>query len=42
MHFDGFTTPSVPKDVYTYLEYRQRSIEFIKARNRRIDYLSRG
>ncbi len=41
MHFDNFTTPSVPKDVDTYREYRQRSIEFIRARNRRIDHVSR-
>ena len=37
MPFDDFNTPSVPKDVDTYKEYRHRSIEFVKARNRRID-----
>ena len=37
MPFDDFKTPSVPKDRYTYTEYRRRSIEFIEARNRRID-----
>lgn len=37
MPFDDFKTPSVPKDFGTYLEYRRRSIEFIEARNRRID-----
>jgi hypothetical protein len=36
MQFDGFSTPSVPKDGDTYREYRRRSIEFIEARNRRI------
>lgn len=40
MDFDNFTTSSVPRDVETYLEYRRRSIEFIKARNRRIDQVS--
>jgi hypothetical protein len=42
MHFDNFTTPPVPKDVNTYLEYRQRSIAFVRARNRRIDQVSRS
>jgi hypothetical protein len=37
MHFDNFTTSSVPKDLETYVEYRRRSIEFVTARNRRID-----
>jgi hypothetical protein len=37
MPFDDFKTPSVPKDFDTYVEYRRRSIEFIEARNRRID-----
>jgi hypothetical protein len=37
MPFDDFNTPSVPKDGDTYKEYRHRSIEFLKARNRRID-----
>ena len=37
MPFDDFKTPSVPKDRDTYTEYRRRSIEFIVARNRRID-----
>jgi hypothetical protein len=36
MPFDDFKT-SVPKDDVTYREYRRRSIEFIEARNRRID-----
>ena len=37
MPFDDFKTPSVPKDGDTYREYRRRTIEFIEARNRRID-----
>ena len=36
MQFDNFTTPSVPKDVPTYSEYRRRSIDFVEARNQRI------
>jgi len=39
MPFDDFTTPSVPKDVDTYQEYRRLSIDFVEARNRRIDRL---
>jgi hypothetical protein len=35
--FDDFKTPSVPKDIETYREYRRRTIEFIDARNRRIE-----
>lgn len=37
--FDDFRSPSVPKDVRTYKEYRRRSIEFIEARNHRIKQL---
>lgn len=37
MPFDDFKKPHVPRDVETYGEYRRRSIEFVKARNRRID-----
>ena len=37
MMFEDFTTPSVPKDKAEYAEYRNRSIEFVEARNRRID-----
>ncbi len=40
MPFDDFKPPSVPMDVDTYREYRLLSIEFIEARNRRIDDLS--
>jgi Family of unknown function (DUF6994) len=35
--FDDFKTASVPKDFDTYVEYRRRSIDFIEARNRRIE-----
>ena len=35
--FEDFTTPSLPQDVAAYREYERLSIEFIKARNRRID-----
>ena len=37
--FDDFSSPSVPRDVATYQEYRHRSIEFVQARNRRIEHL---
>ena len=37
--FDDFTTRAIPQDLDTYLEYRRRSIEFIQARNTRIDQL---
>ena len=37
MPFDDFKSAAVPKDVYTYKEFRRLSIEFIEARNRRID-----
>jgi Family of unknown function (DUF6994) len=37
MPFDDFKTHSVPNDRDTYAEYRRRSIDFIEARNRRID-----
>ena len=36
MPFDDFNTSSVPGDGDAYKEYRRLSIEFIKARNRRI------
>jgi hypothetical protein len=39
MPFDDFRTPSIPKDVGTYREYRSLSIEFIEARNHRIQQL---
>ena len=34
--FDGFRTSPVPNTVDAYIDYRQRSIEFIHARNSRI------
>ena len=37
MSFDDFNAPSVPRDGDTYKKYRRLSIEFIKARNCRID-----
>ncbi len=41
MPFDDFTTPAVPGDPKTYLEYRRRSIDFVRARNVRIDQWAR-
>jgi len=35
--FDDFKTAAVPKDVDTYREFRRRSIDFVIARNHRID-----
>jgi hypothetical protein len=37
MAFDDFKTSPVPTDRECYQEYRRRSIEFVEARNRRID-----
>jgi hypothetical protein len=37
--FDDFNTPSVPADRDAYASYRQLSIAFVQARNRRIDLL---
>ena len=34
--FDNFTTPAVPKDVESYMEFRRQSIDFTKTRHRRI------
>lgn len=36
---DDFTTPAIPQDLDTYLEYRRRSINFVEARNDRITAL---
>lgn len=36
MPFANFTTPALPGDLPTYLEYRRLSMEFVRARNRRI------
>jgi hypothetical protein len=38
--FDDFHLPSVPGDVAAYLEYRRRSVDFVSARNRRIQQLN--
>ena len=35
--FDDFTTPALPNSVDAYRVYRDASVEFIEARNRRID-----
>ncbi len=40
MPFDDLHTSAVPQDLDTYIEYRRRSIEFIEARNRRIEQLN--
>ena len=37
MPFFDFVSPSVPTNFDSYKEYRLRSIEFVEARNRRID-----
>lgn len=39
MPFDDFNTTAKPRDAETYREFRRLSIEFIEARNRRIDSL---
>ena len=38
MYLDDFTTPAVPRDIETYKEYRRLTIEFVKARNGRINH----
>jgi hypothetical protein len=40
MPFDDFRSASVPEDDATYREYRRRSIDFIDARNHRIERYS--
>jgi hypothetical protein len=40
MPFNAFSPPAIPRDMDTYLEFRRLSIEFTKARNRRIDQLA--
>lgn len=39
MTFDDFESPAMPRNAETYREFRRLSIEFIEARNRRIDAL---
>jgi hypothetical protein len=36
MPFDDFTGPAYPQDLETYVEFKRRSIAFVKARNDRI------
>ena len=38
--FSDFALPAVPRDLGAYKEYRRRSIEFINARNRRVERMS--
>ena len=40
--FDDFRSRAVPADVAQYAEYRRRSIDFIEARNRRIQQFGDG
>jgi hypothetical protein len=37
MPCDDFTTPAVPQDFDTYVKYRRHTLEFLEARNRRIE-----
>lgn len=37
MPFDNFRKPHVPPDLETYTKYRERSIQFVRARNLRIN-----
>lgn len=36
MPFQDFSSPAVPRDVATYMEFRRRSMLFVEARNRRM------
>lgn len=38
--FDEFQTVALPSDVDAYRQFRQRSVEFVTARNRRIDVVA--
>ncbi len=40
--FDDFKTGSVPKDLETYKRFMSASIEFVEARNQRIDVWARN
>ena len=42
VEFFAPASPAIPGDLGTYLEYRRRSIEFIQARNKRIEQWSKG
>ena len=37
--FHDFAMPAIPQDVATYVEYRRRSVDFVHARNKRIEAL---
>ena len=37
MPFTDFTDPAIPRDVERYRDYRTRSMDFVRARNDRID-----
>ena len=37
--FDDFRPPALPMDVATYKDFRRRSVEFVQARNHRIEQL---
>lgn len=39
MPFNHFNPPARPQDIDSYRAYRDRSVEFVQARNRRIDQL---
>jgi hypothetical protein len=41
MPFNNFTTPAIRRDVDSYREYRWRSVEFVHARNARIQMWAR-
>lgn len=40
--FEEFTDPALPQDSTGYETYRQRSLDFVRARNRRVDLYSRA
>lgn len=42
MPFDDFKPPAKPQNIAAYREYRRLSIDFVEARNRRIDNLDPG
>jgi hypothetical protein len=37
MPFEGFQSPAVPRDISTYVGFRDRSLRFITDRNARIE-----
>ncbi|WP_210422824.1 hypothetical protein [Cryobacterium sp. BB307] len=40
--FDGFESSPLPKSLESYVDYRERVLDFVRARNRRIDSLHGG